>query len=565
MKPIRPPFHRGVQRYGGSISLATLRVRWTPCFSTIFWGVSLGVESLPRDFRFPDYGLTVVIVSLRTYMRLLVQSRNTDELQVAVIDGNGLLWEYHREQQGISRIFGNIYLGRVVNIQPAIQAAFIDIGERRTAFLHVSDLHPAYQAASGIPFDKFGEKSELARGEGSIQDLLRQGQEILVQITKESIGQKGPSVTTYIGLPGRSIVLMVGLDRPGVSKKIDDEDDRERLRALAEGLSQVANTGVIVRTAGQDRGREQLLEEVQILERIWLSICERAGAGGGPVLLHQEADLLLRTVRDLCTDQIEEVLLDDPQIVEKFREYHQNMIPEEPVPIRLHDSKSSLFMEFGVEPQIDSIYDRKVALPSGGSLVIDETEALVAIDVNSGSSTTEKDLESTAVRTNLEAAKEIARQLHLRDIGGVVVCDFIDMVEEQNRQKLEDTFRELVRYDRAKTWFAKLSRFGLLELTRQRIGASKDRAGRETCPTCRGRGTVRSARSVATGVIRELRQGMAVSTTDEALITVGEPVLELLQGRCREDLEALEVEYGKKVVLLEGQGWPPERWTIQYR
>jgi ribonuclease E len=498
-------------------------------------------------------------------MRLLIQTRDSDQLQVAVIDGDGLLWEYHQEYREFTRILGNVYLGRVVNVEPAIQAAFIDIGERRTAFLHASDVHPAYEGARKVPVDQFGESTDRIRGKSPIEHLLRQGQEVLVQVTKESIGQKGPSVTTYVGLPGRCIVLLVGLDRAGVSKKIVDEEHRERLRSHVEGLSTVGNAGVIVRTAGQHLEREQLVQEVRVLEKIWIQICESAAAGRGPALLHQEADLLLRTVRDLCSDQIEEVIIDDSRIVEKFRQYQQDMMQQEPQPVRLHGAKSSLFLEFGVEPQIDTIYDRKVALASGGSLVIDETEALVAIDVNSGSNTSQKDLESTALGTNLEAAKEIARQLHLRDIGGVVVCDFIDMVEEQNRRTLEDSFRELVRNDRAKTWFEKLSRFGLLELTRQRIGASKDRAGRTPCPICRGRGTVRSARSVATGVIRELRQGMSVATTDEALITVGEPVLGFLQGRCRVDLEALEAEYGQKIVVLEGQGWSPERWTIQYR
>lgn len=524
-----------------------------------------GSEILSFGIFTPRHGTMSVVNPSRLPMRLLVQNRDSEQLQVAVIDTDGLLWEYHQEFRGITRIRGNVYLGRVVNVQPAIQAAFIDIGESRTSFLHVSDVHPAYEGANAVPVDQFGESTVRTRGEGPIQDLLRSGQEVLVQVTKDSIGQKGPTVTTYVGLPGRCTVLLAGLDRPAVSKKIVDEEHRERLRSHVEGLPNVANAGVIVRTAGQDLDREQLAREVRDLEKIWIEICDSAAAGRGPALLHQEADLLLRTVRDLCSDQIEEVVIDDPGIAEKFGQYQQDLMLRDPQPIRLHDAKSSLFLEFGVEPQIDSIYDRKVPLASGGSLVIDETEALVAIDVNSGSNTSEKDLESTALHTNLEAAREIARQLHLRDIGGVVVCDFIDMVEEQNRQALEESFREFVRHDRAKTWFAKLSRFGLLELTRQRIGVSKDRATRETCPACRGRGTVRSARSVATGVIRELRQGMADATTDEALITVGEPVLEFLQGRCSEDLRALEVEYGQKIVVLEGQGWSPEQWKIQYR
>ncbi|HIG06444.1 MAG TPA: Rne/Rng family ribonuclease [Planctomycetes bacterium] len=498
-------------------------------------------------------------------MRLLVHSRDRDALSVALIDDDRSLWEYHEEDRETFRSLGNVYLGRVVNIEPAIQSAFIDIGERRTAFLHVSDLHPAYRGARQVPVDRLGERPVRERGEERIQEILQRGQELLVQVSKESIGQKGPTVTTYIGLPGRSVVLMTGLDRPGISKKIVDDQERDRLRQLADQLPRIPNAGVIIRTAGRIRDLQQLTAEVEVLAASWAKICHSAGEGGGPILLHREADLLLRTARDLASDTIQEVVFDDPWAAEKFLEYSNQWNPGEAPPVRLHRSKSALFLEFGVESQINSLYDRKVALPSGGSLVIDETEALVAIDVNSGSSTSESDLESTALRTNLEAAREIARNLRLRDMGGVVVCDFIDMMEAENRRTLEGSFRELVRNDRAKIWFAKLSRFGLLELTRQRLGPSKDRAGREPCPTCLGRGTVRSARSVASGVIRELRQGIAKASSEEALITVGPPVRELLLGVRREDLDALEIEFGKRIVVNEGQDWSPERWTIQYR
>ena len=482
-------------------------------------------------------------------MRLLVHSRDRDAVTVALIDEDRTLWEFHEEDRETLRSLGNVYLGRVVNIEPAIQSAFIDIGERRTAFLHISDLHPAYCGARQVPVDRLGERASRERGEDRIQEILHRGQELLVQVSKEAIGQKGPTVTTFIGLPGRSVVLMTGLDRPGISKKIVDDQERDRLRLVAEQLPGIPNAGIIIRTAGRIRDLAQLTAEVDVLAASWAKICKSAAAGGGPVLLHREADLLLRTARDLVSESISEVVIDDPWAAEKFLEYRGQWNPGEAPPVRLHRSKSALFLEFGIEQQINSLYDRKVALPSGGSLVIDETEALVAIDVNSGSSTSESDLESTALLTNLEAAREIARNLRLRDMGGVVVCDFIDMMEAENRRTLEDSFRELVREDRAKIWFAKLSRFGLLELTRQRLGPSKDRAGRESCPVCLGRGTVRSARSVASGVLRELRQGIAKASSEEAHVTVGQPVRDLLLGVRREDLDALEMEFGKREIL----------------
>ncbi len=498
-------------------------------------------------------------------MRLLVHSHDRESLVVALVDGDGLLWEVHEEDRETFRTLGNVYLGRVVNVEAAIQSAFIDIGEGRTAFLHISDLHTAYRAGSAIPVDQLGERGQREVGEGRIQDLLRRGQELLLQVSKESIGQKGPTVTTFIGLPGRSVVLMAGLDRPGVSRKILDEEERERLRDLVGQLPEVENAGVIVRTAARVLNLEQLKAEVETLARSWSEICTLAAKGGGPSLLHREADLLLRTARDLVTEGVEEVVFDDPWVAEKFLEYRALWNPGKDTLVRIHRGKNTLFSSSGIEPQINSIYDRKVPLASGGSLVFDEAEALVAIDVNSGSSTSDSDLESTALRTNLEAVKEIARHMRLRDIGGVVVCDFIDMIEADHRREVEDAFREAVTEDRAKIWFARISRFGLLELTRQRLRPSKDRTGREVCPTCRGRGTVRNARSVAIGVIRELRQGMAADSSAEALITVGEPVKDLLLGSRREDLDALEIEFGKRIVVVGGQDWSPERWTIQFR
>jgi len=262
-------------------------------------------------------------------MRWLVHSKDRDALAVALIDDEGLLWEYHEEDRDTIRTLGNVYLGRVVNVEAAIQSAFIDIGERRTAFLHISDLHPAYEGATRVPVDQLGDRPPRERGEERIQDILRRGQEVLVQVSKESIGQKGPTVTTLVGLPGRSVVLMTGLDRPGISRKIIDEKERDRLRMLADQLPGIPNAGIIVRTAARVLDLDQLTAEVEVLAENWKRICVSAQAGGGPVLLHREADLLLRTARDLVSEQVQEVVFDDPWAAENFLEYRSLWNPGE--------------------------------------------------------------------------------------------------------------------------------------------------------------------------------------------------------------------------------------------
>jgi len=496
--------------------------------------------------------------------RLLINVLDPDESRVAIVD-DGTLLEYHLEETDRRSLLGNVYLARVVNIEPGIQAAFLDIGEQRSAFLHVSDLHPAYTGENGIPWQKLGGKTPRERPKSLLQDLLRKGQTLLVQISKDSIGSKGPSVTTYVALPGRFLVLMLGMGRAGVSRKIDDPEQRDRLRELAASLSGPESAGLIVRTAGADQPRKVLERDLKYLSRVWEDIVRKTGEMRPPALLYRESDLVIRTVRDLYDPEIEEVLVDREAEAEQVREFLGRVMPRHAARVKHYQGTQPLFSRFRVESEIDNIYDRKVPLPSGGSLVIDETEALVAIDVNSGSTRGEKDLERTALRTNLEASTEIARQLRLRDIGGVVVCDFIDMVEAENRRALEQHFREQMRTDRAKTWFSRLSRFGIIELTRQRLRPSKDRVGRETCPLCRGRGSVRNSRSVAAAILRQLRRGLTEGTHQEAVVTVAEDVLDALVNRRRDDLVNLEAEIGKRIVVLPGHDLGTQRFSIDFK
>ena len=498
-------------------------------------------------------------------MRLLVQTKVDSETRVGLVDDAGRLWEYHREyQRAGGTLVGNIYLGRVVNVEPAIQAAFIDIGENRTAFLHFADLHPAYDRGESVSLLTLNESFPRKRGEGLIQDCLRSGQELVVQVSKDAIGQKGPSVSTFVSLPGRSLVLLSGVARPGVSRKIDAEN-RESLRQIAEKMPSIPGAGVIIRTAGSGIEEEELVKEVEGLSSEWQQLSQKTEASSAPSKLRSEVDLLRKVSRDLWTSSVTEVIIDDDEKGKQLLADRQRWPHTGDLKMEIYRGKTALFRHRGLENQIDSIYDRNVKLPSGGALVIEETEALVAIDVNSGTDLTASDLENTALQTNLEAAEEVARQIRLRDLGGVIVCDFIDMLEADHKTRLEEAFRECTREDRAKIWYAPLSRFGLLELTRQKLGPSKNRLGRTSCPTCNGRGSVREEHRLAPGLMRELTRGLAEKGTQEAIVTVGEGIFDLLKEGRAEEIGDLEQQTGARIILESGKDWSPECWAIRYR
>lgn len=494
--------------------------------------------------------------------RLLVNVRDADEVRVAVLENDRLL-EYHVEPTHERQLRGNIYVGRVLNIEPAIQAAFIDIGESKTAFMHVSDLHPAYAGAHGIPFEELGDPGP-ADERPLIQSILRRNQLILVQVTKEAIGHKGPSVTSFVSLPGRSVVLLAGMARYGVSKKIVDPEKRERLRQLAEELRGDDPMGVIVRTAAADQPREDLENDLQYLRQLWAGVVRKAKIEAPPVLLYQESDLVIRTIRDLFEDDIQELILDSHAVTQRAREFLESVMPRYAKRVRLYEGEVPLFDRYRVEPEIESIYDRRVSLPSGGSLVIDETEALVAVDVNSGRSRDQEDLEETALLTNLEAAVEIARQLRLRDIGGVVVCDFIDMLEGDHRRRVESTLRTELRKDRSKTWIARMSRFGLIEMTRQRLRPSKDRVSRRTCPVCHGRGTVRSHSSATAALLRQLQRGLTDRPGQAATVEVSADLLSYLMNHARDGISRVERDTGRRVWIELDPGRVADDYGVRY-
>ena len=382
-----------------------------------------------------------------------------DETRIALLKGKKLD-NLYIEQTHRSQKVGNIYCGKVVKVQPSFQAAFIDYGEERHGFLSLSDIN----------FQVY-KPSREGRGRPSITQVLKPGQKVLIQVIKDEIGHKGASITTNISLAGRFLVFMPDSDRGGVSKKIEDEDQRARLRHLLKGLGS-ENSSAIIRTVGVDRSLTELKRDYSILRRTWNEINDEFEEQSTPGILYQEEDAMLRMIRDYYNDSVTEVVIDEPVAFQHALEFFKTHMPVDQKKLQLYLGEKSLFSTYDIEGQIEVLHHQQVPLPSGGSLVIMPTEALVAIDVNSGRSTQERNIEATALRTNLEAADEVSRQLRLRNLGGLIVVDFIDMENSKNRLAVEQKIEEEMSSDKAKTSFGVISKFGLLELSRQRISSS---------------------------------------------------------------------------------------------
>ncbi len=499
------------------------------------------------------------------FKQILINVKDPEEIRIAVLE-NGVLEEIYFESKTEKKYLGNIYKGRVVNLEPAIQAAFVDIGIGRNSFLHASDVLPVYANATKIPFDSLSQKPGLKK-RFRIQELLIKGQEVLVQISKDSIGAKGPSLTTYISIPGQYLVLMPGVSRYGVSKRIEDSAERAKLRESLSRLDPPKGLGYIIRTAGQDRSDTELAKDLDQLISTWMDIGRKILEKSSPAMIYEEGDLVIRAMRDLFSADVSEILIDDEEISQRAAEFLSGTVPEIVGRVKNYKSPVPIFSKFDVEEEIEKIYNRRVPLPSGGYLVIQETEALVAVDVNSGKYRDEIDLEATALKTNLEAAQEIARQLRLRDLGGVIVNDFIDMEFDQNRREVELSLKTALKRDRAKSWISKISRFGIIEMTRQRVRPSFERAHYEPCKYCQGSGVMKSARSIGVKVLRQLRAGLAmkIKKREIAEVLVNPAVHDYLVNERRRQIVELEEEFEKSIKLIEDPSASPDQIQIRYR
>ncbi|MFM2093604.1 MAG: hypothetical protein RIS70_728, partial [Planctomycetota bacterium] len=398
-----------------------------------------------------------------------------------------------------------------------------------------------------------------------IQEIFRRGDEVLVQVIKEGIGSKGPTLSTYISIPGRYLVLMPALGRVGVSRKIEDDELRRSLRDMMLDLHPPTGLGFIVRTAGQDRSRKELSRDMAYLVRLWKVIARRVKKTSGPQGIYEESDMIIRTIRDIFSSDIDAIHIDHREAYERAREFLQLVMPRYVNCLHFYEGKEPLFHKYKIEAEIGRIHSRQVPLKAGGSIVIDQTEALVAIDVNSGSFRKDDNAEETAYQLNISAAREIARQLRLRDLGGVIVNDFIDMRRERHRRGVERALRDAMKRDRARTKILRTSPFGLIEMTRQRIRPSINRSVYSGCPCCSGRGSVKTAESMAIEVVRMLMLASQQPNIARVTVRVNGEVASYLNNRKRKELAALEDD-GKMIVqVLSGEGLYPEHLELDCR
>ncbi len=480
---------------------------------------------------------------------MLINMREAQECRIAIIDNNELEELYIERSSNASHV-GNIYKGRVTNVEPSIQAAFIDFGGSKNGFLHISDVHPQH-----FPGNKKKNVNEAVgqkrphRERPPIQECLRRGQEVVVQMTKEGIGTKGPTMTTYLSIPGRLLVMMPGMSRLGVSRKIEDPEDRNKARASLNDLKLPSEMGFIVRTAGVGHTKRDLQRDLNYLLRLWKNVKQRIKSAKAPAEIYQESNLVIRTIRDVYNSNIKRIICDTEDVAFSVREFLDMAVPRSKQTIKLYRGREGLFHEFGLEQEIEKVYSRRVELKSGGSLIVDQAEALVAIDINSGKFKDHSDAETTALKINQEAAEEILRQLRLRDLGGVVVIDFIDMRQERNRRSVEKIIREGLKKDRAKTKVLKMSSFGIVELTRQRVRPSLKHAMYNECRRCRGMGLIKSEESQALLVLRSLQRATAVEDIHRVEVSVTPEVAHHLLNFQRPRLAAMEEEASARIII----------------
>ncbi|MBI3861793.1 MAG: Rne/Rng family ribonuclease [Planctomycetia bacterium] len=512
---------------------------------------------------------------------MLVNALQTEESRIAIVE-NGVLEELYIERNSLENFVGNIYKGRVVNIEPSIQAAFVDFGVGRNGFLHVSDVEYQYYkhltgpggSVPARPDDddeeeerpqrgkkRFNERS--VRNKPPIQEIFKRGSEVLVQVIKEGIGTKGPTLSTYISIPGRYLVLMPGLQRVGVSRKIVDEGIRRQLRTTLEQLNPPQGLGFIIRTAGIERSQIDLKRDLNYLLRLWNVIVRRIKKTRAPVDIYQESDMVIRTIRDIYNAEIETIWIDEPETFERAREFLKVVLPKHADRMQLYEGKEPIFHKYRIEDEITRIQQRHVPLVGGGSLVIDQTEAMVAIDVNSGNFRADNDAEETAYQMNLRAAAEICRQIRLRDLGGVIVNDFIDMREDRHRRGVERALRDAMRRDRARSKILRISPFGLIEMTRQRIRPSLRRSVYEDCPCCRGTALVKTAESVAIEVVRLLLNSVHRENVSKITVEVHDRVATYLNNRKRKDLICFEEDNGVSIHIMSRAEFGPEHLQIR--
>ncbi len=455
---------------------------------------------------------------------------------MAIVE-DGILQELDIKTTAKEQLKGNIYKAKVVNVEQGLQAAFVDFSGGKPGFLSLGEIQPNY-----LPEKEKGDRRR-------IQEVLKRGQELLVQVTKDEIGAKGAALTTYISLPGRYLVLMPGSDSSGISRKIEDEVTRQRLKKIMGQLDVPSDMGLIVRTAGLDRTKTELGKDLTYLLKLWETIAQKGEEAKAAALIYQDLNVIIRAIRDYFTTDIGEVLIDNQEVYEEAKEFFADVMPRFGSRVKLYSDKRPLFSKFDLENQIEMIYEWKIPLKGGGSIIIEPTEALVTIDVNSGRGLPKKGMEETAYQTNLEAAREAARQLRLRDLGGLVVIDFIDMRDRKHKAAVEREFRAAVKPDKARIQTSSISRFGLMELSRQRLRSPLMDVSFSACPNCQGHGVIKSTEAKSMEILRKIHTAAAQGNVREVRGIMSASVVEYLLNRKRRELLQIETDYDVKVVL----------------
>ncbi len=496
----------------------------------------------------------------------LIVNATPQETRVAMLENNNVV-EIYIDRKKERGMVGNVYKGRVIKVLPGMQAAFVDIGLEKSSFLYVSDIYNDHELYSemlggdGFEEEEIQEEVSILQSEPPIEDLLKEGQEIMVQVSKEPLGSKGARVTSYISLPGRNLVYMPSVDHVGISRKIRDEAERERLREIVIQLRE-GTEGFIVRTVGEGKSEEEFLADKSFLKRLWVNIQKKADKASAPCLLHSDLDLVFRVIRDLFTTDISRMVIDSPSEYLRVKEFVANFLPNLQDKIELYDGTEPIFDAHGVEVEISRALKRRVWLKSGGYIVIDQTEALVAIDVNTGRFVGKRNLEDTIFKTNMEAAREIAYQLRLRNIGGIIILDFIDMEDRKNRQLVFSALEKALANDRAKTTLYEISELGLIQMTRKRVRESLGRILMEPCNYCEGEGFIKSKTTICYDIFREITRIAPLTRERKVLVIAENDIVDMLYDEERRGVEELETMFKKRIIIKSEPEFHAEQFEV---
>ena len=482
--------------------------------------------------------------------RMLINASHSEEVRVAMVDGQNL-YDLDIENRTRQQIKSNIYKGKISRVEPSLEAAFVDYGVERHGFLPMKEISKIYFKKGSSPSSRL-----------KIQEVISEGQEVIVQVEKEERGNKGAALTTYISLAGRYLVLMPNNPRAGgISRRIEG-DDRTELREAMKGLSIPSGMGIIVRTAGVGRGTEELQWDCNYLLQLWKTINEESQKASAPHFLFQESNVIVRAIRDYLRQDVGEVIVDNEEAYALASAFIGTVMPDFKSKVKYYNEEIPLFNRYQVEAQIETAFQREVKLASGGSIVIDVTEALVSIDINSSRATKGGDIEETAFSTNKQAAEEIARQLRLRDVGGLIVIDFIDMLNTKHQREIELKMRQALEIDRARVQVGKISRFGLLEMSRQRLRPSLEETMSRTCPRCMGQGTIRGTRSLALSILRLIEDEAQKESSREIRVIVPVSIATFLLNEKRNEISNIENRNSIEVTILPDVNLETPHFTV---